>query len=740
MSKSLVIVESPAKAKTIGRYLGDDYVLRSSVGHIRDLPSGTIGVNVKDDFRPLYINMPGKEKIVRDLKAQAEKVDRVLLATDPDREGEAIARHLATILNLDPNDDIRISFNEITAGSVKEAVEMPRPIDINLVNAQQARRILDRLVGYELSPLLWQKIRKGLSAGRVQSVATRLIVIREREIEAFVPEEYWLLSAYLRREAKEKEFFSRYHGEMVDGKVKAHRPGSHEEVSALIKDIKSHDFIVHNINKGIRRRRPYAPYTTSSLQQDASRTLGFTAKRTMRAAQQLYEGVELGASGQTSLVTYIRTDSVRVSKASVDAARKYIKDKHGADYVPDKAPFYKNKKAVQDAHEAIRPSHFDKDPEEVRSYLTRDQFKLYELIWNRFISSQMKPARYATLRVDILSGTHLFRCNGENLLFPGWLIQTGTLDLPSKAKKEADEVVTMDLPEMKKGMKLLLDRLEPEQKFTQPPGRYTEASLIKELENLGIGRPSTYAPTLSTIQDRQYVEREGRTLFPTDLGILVNDILEDNFRDIVDTDFTAKMEDRLDAVEAGKEDWVKVLSDFYGPFHEQIETAKHTIEKIEIADEPTGRTCPECKEGELVIRMGRYGKFIACDRYPECQYTETIFEEAPAKCPLCASQVVYRKSKRGRTFYTCDKSNDKNCKFIDWNLPIDGKNCPECGSYMVERNYRGKKSEMCSNKDCPTRKKKTKKSTKTKKRTKAKKTTDKSEKSSNKKTDGGDKE
>jgi DNA topoisomerase-1 len=731
MSKSLVIVESPAKAKTIARYLGDDYILRSSVGHIRDLPSGTIGVNVNNDFKPLYINMPGKEKIVRDLKTQAEKADKVLLATDPDREGEAIARHLAHILDLNPEDDIRISFNEITASSVKEAVENPRPIDANLFYAQQARRILDRLVGYELSPLLWQKIRKGLSAGRVQSVATRLIVIREREIDAFVPEEYWLLSAYLRREAKEKEFFSRYHGEMVEGKVKAHRPGSHEEVSELIKDIKSHDFIVDNVKKGTRQRRPYAPYTTSTLQQDASRVLGFTAKRTMRAAQQLYEGVELGAGGQTSLVTYIRTDSVRVSKASVDSARDYIKAKHGADYLPDKAPYYKNKKAAQDAHEAIRPSHFDKSPEEVQDYLTRDQFKLYELIWNRFISSQMKPARYSTLRVDILAGTHLFRSNGEILLFPGWLLQMGALDLPSQTKKDADDVVSMDMPELKEGMKLLLDRLEPEQKFTQPPGRYTEASLIKELESLGIGRPSTYAPTISTIQDRQYVEREGRTLFPTDLGILVTDLLEENFRNIVDTDFTAQMEDKLDDVEAGKEDWVKVLSDFYGPFHEQIETAKTSIEKIEIPDEPTGRSCPECKEGELVIRMGRYGKFIACDRYPDCKYTETIFEEAPAKCPLCESQVVIRKSKRGRTFYTCDKSNDKECKFIDWNLPIDGKNCPECGSYMVERNYRGKKSEMCSNKECPTRKKKLTKSKKAKAKPKAEKS---------KKDDGEDKE
>ncbi|MDD2363552.1 MAG: type I DNA topoisomerase [Eubacteriales bacterium] len=731
MSKSLVIVESPAKAKTIARYLGDDYILRSSVGHIRDLPSGTIGVNVNNDFKPLYINMPGKEKIVHDLKTQAEKADKVLLATDPDREGEAIARHLAHILDLNPEDDIRISFNEITASSVKEAVENPRPIDANLFYAQQARRILDRLVGYELSPLLWQKIRKGLSAGRVQSVATRLIVIREREIDAFVPEEYWLLSAYLRREAKEKEFFSRYHGEMVEGKVKAHRPGSHEEVSELIKDIKSHDFIVDNVKKGTRQRRPYAPYTTSTLQQDASRVLGFTAKRTMRAAQQLYEGVELGAGGQTSLVTYIRTDSVRVSKASVDSARDYIKAKHGADYLPDKAPYYKNKKAAQDAHEAIRPSHFDKSPEEVQDYLTRDQFKLYELIWNRFISSQMKPARYSTLRVDILAGTHLFRSNGEILLFPGWLLQMGALDLPSQTKKDADDVVSMDMPELKEGMKLLLDRLEPEQKFTQPPGRYTEASLIKELESLGIGRPSTYAPTISTIQDRQYVEREGRTLFPTDLGILVTDLLEENFRNIVDTDFTAQMEDKLDDVEAGKEDWVKVLSDFYGPFHEQIETAKTSIEKIEIPDEPTGRSCPECKEGELVIRMGRYGKFIACDRYPDCKYTETIFEEAPAKCPLCESQVVIRKSKRGRTFYTCDKSNDKECKFIDWNLPIDGKNCPECGSYMVERNYRGKKSEMCSNKECPTRKKKLTKSKKAKAKPKAEKS---------KKDDGEDKE
>lgn len=711
MSKTLVVVESPAKAKTIGRYLGDDYVLRASVGHIRDLPSGTLGVNVKQNFKPLYLNMPGKEKIVRDLKKQAEKADRVLLATDPDREGEAIAWHLAHILSLDPSTDCRITFNEITANTVRHAVKSPRSINLNLVNAQQSRRILDRLVGYELSPLLWQKVRKGLSAGRVQSVATRLVVMREREIEAFVPEEYWLLTAFLREHAKAESFGARYHGEKKGNKVSRVKPDSKERIVELIEDLKTCEFIVDEVRKGTRKRRPYAPYTTSTLQQDASRVLGFTSRRTMRAAQQLYEGVRLGAEGQTSLVTYIRTDSVRVSAGAVAEARQLIETTFGEKHLPSKPPFYRNKSASQDAHEAIRPSHFELPPHAVKDHLTRDQFRLYEMIWNRFIASQMKPAEYETVSVDIVAGTHLFRCNGETLLFPGWLAQLGLPNLPSREKSDTDDEddMTGKLPELKKGMTLLLDHLKPEQKFTKPPARYTEASLIKEMENLGIGRPSTYAPTISTLFDRRYVEREGRSLKPTELGTLITDLLEEHFSNIVDTDFTADMEEKLDEVEQGTQDWVEVLADFYPDFHAQIEKAKKDIERIVIPDEPTGRSCPECKEGDLVIRSGRYGKFIACNRYPDCKYTETILEKAPAHCPLCGSQVVIQKSRRGRKFYICDKTNDKNCKFIDWNLPIDGKHCPECGSYMVRRRYRGRTFESCSNADCPTRKKRKKK-------------------------------
>lgn len=723
-NRTLVVVESPAKAKTIARYLGQSYDVRSSVGHIRDLPTSTIGVDIKNNFNPMYITMPGKDKIVRELRGAAEKADRILLATDPDREGEAIAWHIAHLLNIEPEDSCRIAFHEITGKAVKEAIDHPRPIDINLVNAQQSRRILDRLVGYELSPLLWQKIRRGLSAGRVQSVATRLVVMREREIDAFVPEEYWKLRALLKQKADDASFSSLYQGVKKNGRVSRVKLSSKDDLDKLLDELKGKEYLVDLVKPGVRKRRPYAPFTTSTLQQAGSRTLGFTSNRTMRAAQTLYEGLTLGSHGHTSLVTYIRTDSVRVSADAVESARELIRSTYGDAYLPKKAPFYKNKSSAQDAHEAIRPSHFDLPPSRVREYLSNDQFKIYELIWNRFISSQMEPAVYERVTVDILADHHLFRSRGERLTFPGWLRVYGVTESEKqdREKKENrdddDEPDIVDLPDLKEGECLLLDKLVPEQKFTQPPPRYTEASLISAMEELGIGRPSTYAPTISTLFDRLYVERDGRQIKPTELGVTVTTMLEENFPDIVDTDFTAELEKELDEVESGEQDWVELLETFYGPFHQDVVKAKKTVEKIVIEDEPTGRKCPACDEGDLVIRVGRYGKFIACTRYPDCKYTEAISEETKSHCPKCQSPIRVRKIRRGNQLFFCDKTNDADCDFTSFDLPIDGKICDTCGSYMVQKRFRGRLYERCGNKECPTNAKK-KKTTKKKKEAKA---------------------
>ena len=723
-NRTLVVVESPAKAKTIARYLGQSYDVRSSVGHIRDLPTSTIGVDIKNNFNPMYITMPGKDKIVRELRGAAEKADRILLATDPDREGEAIAWHIAHLLNIEPEDSCRIAFHEITGKAVKEAIDHPRPIDINLVNAQQSRRILDRLVGYELSPLLWQKIRRGLSAGRVQSVATRLVVMREREIDAFVPEEYWKLRALLKQKADDASFSSLYQGVKKNGRVSRVKLSSKDDLDKLLDELKGKEYLVDLVKPGVRKRRPYAPFTTSTLQQAGSRTLGFTSNRTMRAAQTLYEGLTLGPHGHTSLVTYIRTDSVRVSADAVESARELIRSTYGDAYLPKKAPFYKNKSSAQDAHEAIRPSHFDLPPSRVREYLSNDQYKIYELIWNRFISSQMEPAVYERVTVDILADHHLFRSRGERLTFPGWLRVYGVTESEKqdREKKENrdddDEPDIVDLPDLKEGECLLLDKLVPEQKFTQPPPRYTEASLISAMEELGIGRPSTYAPTISTLFDRLYVEREGRQIKPTELGVTVTTMLEENFPDIVDTDFTAELEKELDEVESGEQDWVELLETFYGPFHQDVVKAKKTVEKIVIEDEPTGRKCPACDEGDLVIRVGRYGKFIACTRYPDCKYTEAISEETKSHCPKCQSPIRVRKIRRGNQLFFCDKTNDADCDFTSFDLPIDGKICDTCGSYMVQKRFRGRLYERCGNKECPTNAKK-KKTTKKKKEAKA---------------------
>lgn len=703
MIKNLLIVESPAKAKTIGRYLGRDYRIAASVGHIRDLPSSTIGVDVKNNFAPRYINMKGKDKVIRELKELAADAENILLATDPDREGEAIAWHLATILKIDPSSMCRTTFNEITEKTVKEAVKNPRPINMDLVDAQQARRILDRLVGYELSPLLWKKIRKGLSAGRVQSVATKMLVDREREIEAFIPEEYWNLYVFLTKLTDTAQFRVRYHGEEKDGKVSKRNVGSKEEADNILHSLQPDLYEVFRLKKGQRKKQPAPPFTTSTLQQDASRRMGYASRRTMSVAQQLYEGVNIAGQGQMALVTYIRTDSVRISDEALQEARSLINDIYGPKFLPDKPRYFRNKNASQDAHEAIRPAHFDLPPEKVRDSLSPEQYRLYELIWKRFMASQMAAAVIDTVSLDISNRSHIFRTNGETIVFPGFL----QLYDDYSGDKAADDNGKERIPELVEGEELNFVKLLPEQKFTQPPARYTEASLIKAMEEQGIGRPSTYAPTISTVLDRNYAEKDQKSLVPTDLGKVVTELLERNFTDIINTHFTASMEGELDKVEEGSKEWTSVLQGFYPGFHELVEKADTQVAKIEMPMQEVGRKCPECNEGDLLIKEGRFGKFIACSRFPECRYTEAIVVETGAHCPQCGSNVIERKSKRGRLFYTCDKKGkDANCDFISWNVPVDGAFCEVCGTYMVEKRARGQSYRVCGNKDCSTHAKK----------------------------------
>lgn len=732
MGKTLVIVESPAKANTISRYLGADYKVTASVGHIRDLPASTLGVDVNNDYKPRYITMRGKEKVVRDIKKLKENCDHVLLATDPDREGEAIAWHLANALKMDESENCRISFNEITKKSVQEALQSPHKIDMDLVNAQQARRILDRLVGYELSPLLWKKIRKGLSAGRVQSVTTKIIVDREREINAFEPEEYWLLTAFLKKEKKDSSFRVRYFGDKISGKAKKQALENEEQVKSLLADLQDAEYIVEKINKKESKRYSKPPYTTSTLQQEASRKLGFTSARTMRVAQQLYEGVALAGHGPTALITYLRTDSVRISPEAIEAARETILKVHGKEYIPAKPNYYKNKKDAQNAHECIRPAHFDLSPIQIRDQLSNEQFRLYKLIWDKFIASQMVPAIFDTVTAEINAKNHIFRAKGETLKFAGFMKQYG-FDVEDDTNDDSeDELNKESLPVLEEGNVLILDKLEPEQKFTTPPPRYTEASLIKVLEDLGIGRPSTYAPTVSTILNRKYVEKDGRTLFPTELGVLVTEMLEENFSSIVDTDFTADMEEKLDDVEEGNKDWIQVLNDFYPEFHQLIKKAEDNIEKVEMPEIPIDEKCPKCGDGDLVIKHGRYGKFIACNKYPDCDYSRAIEVKVDGKCPKCGSGILEKTTKKRRSskFYVCDKTNDPKCDFISWDIPLD-KKCPTCDAYMVQKRFRGKLFEKCSNPDCSTnaKKKTTKKKTTTKKAS-SKKTTKTSKKAS----------
>lgn len=714
MSKNLVIVESPAKAKTIGRYLGKDFRITASVGHIRDLPSSKMGVDVENGYQPQYVSMKGKEKVIHELKDMAKSADRIYIATDPDREGEAIAWHLAQLLNVDSASDCRIAFNEITRPAVLKALDHPRPIDMNLVNSQQARRILDRLVGYELSPLLWKKVKKGLSAGRVQSVATRMVVDREREIDAFKPEEYWLIHAFLQKTSGDPEFRARYHGVLEEGRVRRRKLSHQDDAAAVETAVKQARWTVRTVKKGRKQRKAGAPFTTSTLQQEASRYLSFTSRRTMVVAQQLYEGLDLPKIGTTALVTYIRTDSVRVSTEAEQEARQYITRVFGEAYLPKTANHYRNRNASQDAHEAIRPAHFDLPPEQIRDQLSNDQYRLYKLIWDKFMSSQMAPAQVDTVTADIEANGQIFRVSGETIVFPGYLAQYGVQLVDQEAEKPADDEDDSKnrLPELAEGDELMLNRLTSEQKFTLPPPRYTEATLIRAMEEKGIGRPSTYAPTISTILDRFYVEKEQRFLKPTELGKAVTGMLEEQFDDIVDLAFTADMEERLDTVESGEVDWVRILDQFYPPFHQKVQDATETMERVKIAVTPTGESCPECNDGDLVIKEGRFGKFIACSNYPECKYTRNIENAVKGVCPLCGSGLVSRVSKkyRGSRFYTCDrKGKDPECAFISWDIPIEDSHCETCGSYMVWKRYRGRTFPKCGNRDCPTNEKRRKK-------------------------------
>jgi len=701
MGKSLVIVESPAKAKTIERYLGKDYKVTATVGHFRDLPDKTLGVNVDNDFKPLYIDK--NVKIKKELIALASDADIVFIATDPDREGEAIAWHVAKTLKIDPASKCRVTFNEITKKAVQAAIESPREIDMDLVNAQQARRILDRLVGYELSPLLCKKIRSGLSAGRVQSVVTRMVMDKDAQIDAFVPENYWNLSAEVTPDTKKNAFTVKYLGTVKNGeliKPEGGRITDEEEANRVFNTVKDNNFKALEVKKGKGGRKPAPPFTTSTMQQEAARRIGFTTKTTTRVAQQLYEGVNIQGQGQTALVTYIRTDSVRVSDEAIAASHGLIEQRYGKNYVCPYKRNFKNRNSAQDAHEAIRPSHFDLDPESVKGSLTNDQYKLYKLIWERFLASQMADAVTSTMTVDASCGDEIFRATGELVVFPGFLAAYG--DIKSDKDKEDGKA---NLPDIEQGAELKNLGAKIEAKQTQPPAHYNEASLIKAMEEFGIGRPSTYSKTITTVLDRKYVDREGKNLLITDLGKLVTQMLEENFDQIVDVSFTADMESKLDDVETGKTDWVQILRDFYPSFHEKIKQADANIEKVKIEAVKTGEICPDCG-GELVIKDGRNGKFIACSNYPTCKFTKSIEVAAKGKCPLCGSGLLVKKTRKNhKNFYVCDKKGtDPECGFISWDLPIEGKKCPECGSYMVLHRFRGKMYPRCANEGCPSRK------------------------------------
>ncbi|SEN31351.1 type I DNA topoisomerase [Paenibacillus sp. OV219] len=684
MADSLVIVESPAKAKTIGKYLGSKFIVKASMGHIRDLPKSQIGVEVENDFNPKYITIRGKGSILKELKDASKKVKKVYLAADPDREGEAIAWHLAHYLEIDESDSCRVVFNEITKQAVKDAFKAPRPINMDLVNAQQARRILDRLVGYKISPLLWKKVKKGLSAGRVQSVAVKLIIDRENEIDAFVPVEYWTITAQLKQGAT--TFEAKYHS--LNGEKR--ELGNEADVQEVMKAMGDSAFTVSEVKEKERLRNPAAPFITSSLQQEAARKLGYRASKTMSVAQQLYEGVDLGKEGTVGLITYMRTDSTRISPIAQEEAKNYIEEKYGPAYSPEQPRVYTKKNSnAQDAHEAVRPTSVFRDPESVKEFLSRDQFRLYKLVWDRFVASQMSSAVLDTMTVDLKVGSGaIFRAVGSKVKFPGFI----------KIYVEGnDDGTTTDdekfLPPLAVGEVVSAEAIDPKQHFTQPPPRYSEARLVRMMEEVGIGRPSTYAPTLETIQKRGYVAMEEKKFIPTELGELVIQMMEEFFPEILDAEFTAHMEDDLDHVEDGKEDWVKVLANFYSSFEKRLEYAEEEMKEVELQDEISDELCEKCGK-HLVYKMGRFGKFLACSGFPDCRNTKPIVKDIGVTCPKChEGKIIERRSKKGRYFYGCDQY--PGCDYVSWDKPVS-KPCPQCNSVMVEKRNKSGAKLLCT--------------------------------------------
>ena len=690
---NLVIVESPAKAKTIGKYLGSDYRVTASMGHLRDLPKSTLGVDIEHGFTPDYQPVKARESTISELEKAAKNSSNVYLATDPDREGEAISWHLKELLKLPDDRTFRVTFNEITQKVVRSSIENPRAIDMDLVNAQQARRILDRIVGYKLSPLLWKKIRRGLSAGRVQSVATRMVTDRECEIRDFVPEEYWLLNvdltpAALADKGVPGNFTAAFHGTVA----KKLELNSEAEVSEVISAVRSAPFSVKSVKRSEKKRSASPPFITSTLQQEASRKLAMAPRRTMSIAQQLYEGVDIQGEGTSGLITYMRTDSLRISDDAMGEAKSFITGAYGKEYYPQTPNRYKSKSNAQDAHEAIRPSNVLITPDKIKGSVTSDQFRLYRLIWSRFVASQMTAATYDSVTVDVLSDKYVFRANHTAIVFPGFTA------VYEESKDDEKVVKQSPLPALKDGDALDLLNINEEQKFTQPPARYTEASLIRAMEETGVGRPSTYAPTISTIMSREYVVKEGKSLRPTPLGEVVTDLMKERFGDVVDLKFTARMEELLDSVEKGKDDWKNVLDGFYDGFKVSLENAEAALEgtRIKVPDEVSDEICDVCGR-QLVIKSGRFGRFLACPGYPECSVTKPIVIEMPGKCPRCGLRILKRTSKNGYTFYACE--NLKECGFMTWDVPV-AENCAECGQTMFKTSGRGSRKPFCTNESC----------------------------------------
>ncbi len=695
MADNLVIVESPGKVKSISKFLGKGYKVEASVGHVRDLPKSQMGVDIDNDFEPKYITIRGKGDVISKLKKEAKSAKKVYLATDPDREGEAISWHLAKILNIDEKQKCRVSFNEITQNAVKNAIKQPRTIDMGLVDAQQARRVLDRIVGYKISPLLWKKVKKGLSAGRVQSVATKMICDREDEIENFESQEYWSITAKLSKPKVSPNFEARFYG---IGKEKIELTNE-EQVNSILDEINKSQYIVQKVKEQEKKRAAAAPFITSTLQQEASRKLGYTTKRTMMVAQQLYEGVEIKGHGSVGLITYMRTDSTRISTDAQNEAREYIKTKYGKDYIPENPRVYKNKSASQDAHEAIRPTYMDMAPEGIKEYLSAEQYKLYKLIWDRFISSQMSSAIYDTVSADIAAGKYMFKANGSKVKFPGFMVlYIEGNDTEGKEEDGEQDDKENTLPQLNEGDILDLKKNTPKQHFTQPPARYTEATLVRALEEKGIGRPSTYAPTITTILSRGYVLKEKKLLVPTELGKIVNDIMKNHFENIVDTKFTAQMESELDDVEDGEKEWKAVMRDFYSSFAGVLKEAEESIGDVELPVEVSDVQCDKCGRF-MVVKHGRFGKFLACPGFPECRNTKPIVEEAGVECPLCKGKVLIKKTKKGKKYIGCERNPE--CSFMSWDMPSPNKEtCSVCGAFMLQKSSGKKKVLKCSNGKC----------------------------------------